>query len=214
MTIGVIICDDHPAFARGLAALLRDEASDFDPVGVAFDADEAERLAGEGPPDVVLMDIRLPGVDGVEATRRIRAISPSTKVVMLTASDEQADLYKALRAGASGYLLKESDVDEIITAIRSVMRGHLVIPAHLVRDIVIDLEAQDPKALSDVEREILSAIARGLTNKEIAARLHVSERTVKRRVEDVYAKLHLTDRLEAAVYAAQQGIDTRSRSGP
>ena len=205
MAIAVLLCDDHPAFARGLAKLLESEASDVEVVGVATSGVEAERLVRELLPEVVLMDIRMPGVDGIEATRRVRSASPTTKVMMLTVSDEQTDLYRALRAGASGYISKEHDVVEIANALRSVHRGHLVIPAHLVSDVLADLEAADP-ALSENERAILAGIALGETNKEIGARLHMSERTIRRRVEDIYSKLHIADRIGAAIYAHERGI--------
>lgn len=211
--IAVMICDDHPAFARGLATLLEQEAADIEVAGVITDAKELEQAARQSPPDVLLLDLRMPGMDGIEAARRMRTISPTTRVLVLTASDEQSDLYQALRAGASGYVLKEADVSEIAGAVRSVFRGHLVIPAHLVGSFVHDLEEADPTALSDVEREILSGIAQGETNREIADRLHMSERTVRRRVEDVYTKLHVTDRLQAAVYASKRGFGGEGGGG-
>jgi two-component system NarL family response regulator len=127
-------------------------------------------------------------------------------VLVLTASDEQADLYKALRAGACGYVVKDAEAADIARAVRAVWSGHLVIPSDLASHIVNDLEAADPKWLSDMEREVLAGIGRGETNREMAARLHMSERTLRRRVEDIYAKLHLSDRIGAAVYAAQQGL--------
>jgi two-component system, NarL family, response regulator LiaR len=207
MPLSALICDDHPTFARGLARLLEVEAPDISVVGVAATAIEAERQVRELLPDLVLMDLRLPGIDGIEATRRIRAASPTTKVMILTVSDEQADLYGALRAGAMGYVTKDKDVAEIANALRSVHRGHLVIPGDLAGHFLRDLETSDPALmLSSTERDILAAIGRGETNREMAGRLHMSERTVRRRVEDIYSKLHLADRLEAALYAAQRGI--------
>lgn len=224
----MLICDDHPAFARGLAGLLSDEESDIEVVGIAASGDEAYRLVRDLTPDCVLMDIRMPGGDGIAATRRIREVSPTTSVVVVTVSDEQADLYAALRAGASGYVVKDKDVAEIASAVRAACRGQLVIPGHLASSFLRDLEgshrrrgegngdgdgssASADDRLTDQEREILVRISRGETNKEIAASLHVSERTVRRRVEDLYAKLHLTDRIEAAVYAAHQGLGGRSQ---
>jgi two-component system, NarL family, response regulator LiaR len=206
MAIAVMLCDDHPAFARGLAKLLETEAPDLEVVGVATSAEEIEQLVRESLPDVVLMDIRMPGTDGIEATRRIRRGSPTTKVVMLTVSDEQADLYEALRAGASGYVRKDDDVAQIVNVARAVQRGHLAIPADLVGDVLHDLEHVDAGCLSDAERDILAGIGRGETNRDLASRLHLSERTVRRRVEDIYSKLHLADRLQAAVYANQRGL--------
>lgn len=205
MTILVTICDDHPAFALGLAKLLADDAPDIEVVGVADGAEEAERLAREVLPDVMLMDIMLPGIDGIEATRRVRSASPGTKVVILTASDEVHDLQRAMRAGASGYVVKDQDVTEIADAVRAIARGNLVLPSHLAASLLHDLESAAPD-LNDAEREILAGIARGETNKDLATRLHLSERTVRRRVEDIYSKLHLADRIGAAIYATKRGL--------
>lgn len=202
----VVVCDDHPAFARGLAELLRSEPGEIDVVAIATTAEEAATAASALLPDVVLMDIRLPRVDGIEATRRVRAASPTTQVVILTASEDEADVYEALRAGASGYVTKDKDVSEIAGAVRAVSRGHLVIPAHLAGRFLTDLERAEPQPLTPTEREILTGIARGETNRELASRLHLSERTVRRRIEDLYARLHLSDRIQAAIYAAEHGL--------
>jgi DNA-binding NarL/FixJ family response regulator len=202
----VVICDDHPGFAKGVARLLEDEAKDLKVVGIASNGEEAIAIAKYLLPDVVLTDIRMPVMGGIEVTRAIKAALPNTKVIVLTVSDEQADLYQALRAGASGYITKDRDVSEIAGVVRSVLKGHLMIPADLASNFLQDLEATDSAELSDIEREILGAIAMGETNKEIAARLHLSERTVCRRIEDVYSKLHLANRLAAAIWAAQRGL--------
>lgn len=211
MGIRAIVCDDHPAFGRGLAFLLPTVAEDLEVVEVVTSADEAERKVRELLPDVVLMDIRMPRVNGIEATRRIRSASPTTKVLILTVSDEQADLYDALRAGATGYVTKDRQPSEIVDAVRSVVTGHLVIPADLARRFVSDLERSDPLILSDTEREILGGIATGETNKELATRLHLSERTLRRRIEDIYEKLHLADRIEAAIWASEQGLGRKTQ---
>lgn len=202
----VIICDDHPAFARGLAELLKSEAPDLEVIAVTSGAEEATRIAAEMLPDCVLMDLRMPGTSGIDGIRKVREASPTTTVVALTASDEQRDLYSALRAGASGYVLKESDVSEIAGAVRAVCRGQLVIPAHLVGAFMADLEVANSEGLGEQEREILARIARGETNREIAAGVFVSERTVRRRIENLYSKLHLADRIDAALYASRRGI--------
>lgn len=202
----VVICDDHPAFGRGLARLLREEPPEVDVVAVTTTADEAAAAVSQFLPDVVLMDIRLPGVNGIEATRRVRAASPTTQVVMLTASEDEGDLYEALRAGASGYVTKDKDVSEIAQAVQAVRRGHLVIPAHLAGRVMSDLERSDPEPLTPLDRELLAGIARAETNRELAARLHLSERTVRRRVADLYARLHLSDRIDAAIYASERGL--------
>ena len=202
----VVVCDDHPAFARGLAELLRSEPGEIDVVAIATSAEEAATVVSALLPDVVLMDIRLPQVDGIEATRRVRAVSPTTQVVMLTASEEESDLYEALRAGASGYVTKDNDVSEIANAVQAVRRGHLVIPAHLAGRFMSDLERSEPAPLTSLERELLAAIARGETNRDLATRLHLSERTVRRRIADLYARLHLSDRIGAAIYATERGL--------
>jgi DNA-binding NarL/FixJ family response regulator len=173
---------------------------------VVTNVDDAVRLAAEVLPDCVLMDLRLPGTNGIEGIRQVREVSPTTRVVALTASDDQQDLYAALRAGASGYVVKDSDVSEIAGAILAVCRGQLVIPAHLVGAFLLDLEAGPTDTLGDEERQILARIAKGETNRDIAARLHLSERTVRRRIENLYSKLHLADRIDAALYAARSGI--------
>jgi two-component system, NarL family, response regulator LiaR len=175
-------------------------------LAVVTTVDDAVRVAAEVLPDCVLMDLRLPVTNGIEGIRRVREVSPSTTVVALTASDDQHDLYEALRSGASGYVVKDSDVREIAGAVLAACRGQLVIPAHLVGAFLFDLEHGPTDSLGDEEREILARIAMGETNRDIAARLHLSERTVRRRVENLYAKLHLADRIEAALYASKQGI--------
>lgn len=215
MAISVIICDDHPAFAQGVAALLQLEP-DISVIGVATSGKEAVGMVREHLPDIVLMDVVMPGMDGIEATRRVRAASPTTKVVVLTVKDEERDLFLALRGGAMGYITKDKEIEQIADAVRSVHRGHFVIPVDLARRFIDDLEdASSEMSLSDMEREILAGIARGEGNKEIAARLHLGERTLKRRVEDIYSKLHLKDRVEAAVYAATRGLGTgRVPRGP
>ena len=215
----VVICDDHPAFARGLASLLGSEAADLEVAGVAASGEEAVGLVADLLPDCVLMDLRMPGADGTATTRRVREVSPTTTVVVLTVSDEADDLYAALRAGASGYVVKDRDVAEIAGAVRATCRGQLVIPAHLVGAFLHDLDGsaapgRNGEGLNAHEREILTRIGRGETNRQIASAMHVSERTIRRRVEDLYAKLHLADRIEAAVYATHHGLVRRSTSAP
>lgn len=202
----VVVCDDHPAFAKGLANLLNEEAEEFAVVGVATKAEELKAMIQESSPDLVLIDIHMPNVNGIEATREIRKLFPSTKVMALTVSDDRGDLYQALKAGAAGYITKDREVSQIVDAMRSVVRGNLIIPADLAGMVLDDLKEADPDSLSGPEREILRAIARGETNKEIAQHLFLSERTVARRIEDIYSKLHLADRLQAAIWAVKQGL--------
>ncbi|MGH2708724.1 MAG: response regulator [Actinomycetota bacterium] len=198
--ISVLICDDHPATARGLARLLELEAPDLKVVGVTFRGEDAVEMARELSPEVVVMDIYMPGLSGIEATRRIIDGSADTRVVMFTVSDLEVDVYEALRAGATGYLTKCQDVIDLIAAIRGVRRGQLTIPAGIVSRV---LQLQDAARLTEEERVILRSIAQGKTNRQIGEEVHLSERTVRRRVRDIYAKLRITDPSKAAAYAAQ-----------
>ena len=216
MTIAVLLCDDHPTFAKGLGPLLTDESSDIEVVGIATGGVEAEQMVRELRPDVVLMDIRMPDIDGIEAARRIRAISPTTRVVMLTVSDDEVELYRAVRAGASGWVSKARDASDVVAVIRAVSHGHLVLPADLAASVLTDFGGDHAVSLSNEERVLLAGIARGVTNLELAGSLHLSERTVRRRIEDLYSKLHVTDRLQAALWASQHGIaatDDRNADG-
>jgi NarL family two-component system response regulator LiaR len=206
-TVTVIICDDHPAFAQGLARVLEAECEELSVVGVATSGEEAQRLVQQLLPELVVMDIYMPELSGIEATREICALSPSTKVVMLTASDSGDDLYEALRAGALGYVTKDTQASEITDVLMSVHRNNYSFPAALADQLLEDLEKADATLhLDDEEREILGAIGRGATNREIATQMNLSERTVRRRLHNIYDKLHLADRIEAAIYASQHGL--------
>lgn len=201
--IAVIICDDHPATALSLARLLEAEAPDVKVVGIAFNGNDAEAMAGELSPHVVVMDIYMPGMTGIEATRRIKARCPETEVVMLTVSHLESDLVEALRAGATGYVTKDQGVDDIVSAVRAVHGGQLTVPAGLAGHILQGLTDEDSPVLTDEERKILRSVAEGMTNKQIGEGIHLSERTVRRRIRDIYAKLRMTDTRRAAAYAAQ-----------
>lgn len=204
-SLRVVICDDHPAFAKGLAKLFELEASGITVTGIAPTLIDAQKMIDESLPDVVLMDINLPDGDGVEMAKDIIVRHPGMKVSMLTASDSPSDARRALRAGILGYVMKDRDVFEIADAVRSVHRGNVVVPASLAADL---MRPEEGKAeLTDVERQILVGIARGDTNKDLGTRLHLSERTVRRRIADLYQKLQLSDRLEAALYATKEGLD-------
>lgn len=198
--ISVVICDDHPSVARGIAMLLENETTDFKVLGVVGTGEEAEEIVDETRPDVVLMDIYLPGRTGIETTRRIRSKHPATAVVMFTASDAEDDLYDALKAGAVGYVTKEQDVSEIADTIRNVGNGNCVFPSQLVGRLIEDL-GKSRISLNDEEEKILSGLAVGETHKSIASKASLSERTIRRRIETIYSKLHLAGRNEAAVYA-------------
>jgi len=205
--VAIVLCDDQPAVAQGLARVLEAERDELSVVGIANDARQAEALVKEMVPDVVVMDIYLPEVDGIEATRRIRNVSPTTNVVILTVSDREKDLYRAIKAGALGYVTKDKDPSEIAEVIMSVFRQNYSLPAHLAGRMLQEIDETDAfHFLDDDERTILAEIAAGHTNQQIAERLHLSERTIRRRIHNIYEKLHLADRVEAAVFAARKGI--------
>ncbi len=206
--ITVLVADDQELFRRGMQTVLATEAG-FDVVGEACDGAEAVTRATDLAPDVVLMDVRMPEMDGIEATRRIRELAPSTRVIMLTVSDEEDDLYGAVRAGANGYLLKDASLDEVADAVRAVARGESLISPSMASKLLSEFtnltgettpDPAEPK-LSDREREVLKLVAQGLTNREAANALHLSENTVKNHVANILDKLHLRSRLEAAMYA-------------
>lgn len=200
--IRIGILDDYPAFARGLELVLS-ETADIEVVGTASRAEDAEQLVERWAPHIVLMDVRLPtGREGIEATKRICARFPETKVLMLSASEEGLDVREALDAGASGYLIKRADVDELLSAIRTVSAGEVVISPAALRVL---LDHADDVQLDDAERELLALVAEGLDVAEIARRMSVSESTLKRRFQAVVDKLPVDNRIEAAVYAALHG---------
>lgn len=212
--IELVICDDHLLFAKGLAMGLEAEG-DFAIVGLASSADQALRLVRDKLPDVVVMDIYMPNVDGIEATRQICSLSASTRVVMLTVSDRNEDLIQALRAGATGYVLKNRQASEIASTIRAVHRGDYTFPASLAGELLRELgrDSDQLSQLNDEEKEILAGLARGESDQIIARRLLISERTFRRRLLDIRSRLFLASRLEAAVFAAKHGLVSRGIAG-
>jgi DNA-binding NarL/FixJ family response regulator len=205
MTIGVVLHDNDKGPGRSLARLLEAEALDVEITGVAGEVDELERLVAETLPEVVLMPTGTTS-DGVEHIRRIRAASPTTRIVLLAARDEP-DLYRALRAGGSGYVGVADGPATIAAAVRSVCRGQLVIPAHLAGEVLRELEDTSPLPLNSAEREVLAGVARGESTREIGSRLRISERAVHRRVEDIYSKLHLADRVAAMAQGSRRASE-------
>ena len=215
--IRVLICDDHELFVKGLVTVLETE-EDMKVVAEAGTAEEAIEKASEEVPDVVVMDIRLevrPSErSGLAATTRIKEIVPTTQVLMLTASDEQADLYDSMKAGASGYLLKGVSSHEIADAIRTVHSGVSMISPSMASKLVSEFvtaskHEEVPEAgssLTDRELEILRLVAKGHSNREIAARLDVSENTVKKHMRNILDKVHMRTRVEAALYAVREGL--------
>ena len=215
MSIRILLVDDHKLFRRGLAALLRGEP-DFDVVGEAGDGVEGIKQAGTLKPDVVLLDLHMPGITGVDVLAGIHELSPRTRVLMLTVSEDGADLLAALRGGACGYLLKNIDGEFLTASIRRAVGGESVVCAELtgklvegVRDRGAAPEAGGLPALSPRERDIVSHIAAGASNKQIARALGVAESTVKIHVQHVMRKLKLSGRVQIAVFAAANGAVVR-----
>jgi two-component system NarL family response regulator len=213
--IRVMICDDHALFRRGLIMVLESEDG-VEVVGEAEDGEESIRKAVELVPDVVLMDVRMPRVSGIEAARAIAETVPSAKILMLTVSDEEEDLYDAIKAGATGYLLKEISIEEVAHAIRSVMSGQSLITPSMASKLLTEFTNLAKKAnerqsvptprLTDRELEVLKLVAQGMSNREIAGELYISENTVKNHVRNILEKLHLHSRMEAVVYAVREKL--------
>ena len=211
----VLIVDDHALFRRGLQMVLEGE-SDIEVVGEANDGHEAIEKAEQTTPDVVLMDVRMPKRSGIEATRVIKDMLPSTKILMLTISDEEADLYDAIKAGASGYLLKEISIDEVAGAVRQVHAGQSLISpsmaSKLLNEFAAMVKRRDERSqvpgprLTERELEVLKLVAKGMNNRDIGAELFISENTVKNHVRNILEKLHLHSRMEAVVYAVREKL--------
>ena len=213
--VRVLIVDDHALFRRGLLMVLEGE-TDIDVVGEAGDGQEAIERAESTTPDVVLMDVRMPKRSGIEATRTIKDTLPSTKILMLTISDEEADLYEAIKAGASGYLLKEISIEEVADAVRAVHAGQSLISpsmaSKLLNEFAAMVKRRDERAqvpgprLTSRELEVLKLVAKGLNNRDIGQELFISENTVKNHVRNILEKLHLHSRMEAVVYAVREKL--------
>lgn len=205
--ISVLVADDHPVVRQGLRTFLELQ-EDIELSGEAGDGAEAVARAEELLPDVVLMDLVMPELDGIEAIQRIRAASPATKVIVLTTFAEDEKIFPAIKAGAAGYLLKDVEPRELAEAIRRVHRGegllHPKVAGRLMREFAKESEAEE--ALTERELDVLRLIARGLPNKQIARELVVSEKTVKTHVSNILAKLHLADRTQAALYAVRRRL--------
>jgi DNA-binding NarL/FixJ family response regulator len=212
----VLVVDDHPTFRRGLSALLA-TVDGFEVVGEAADGEQAVALAAGLRPDVVVMDLTMPGVSGVEATRRILAERPEAAVLVLTMLDEDESVFAAMRAGARGYVVKGADTEDVLRALTSVVRGDAVfgpaVASRVLSYLTRPLSARDPVVfpeLSAREREVLELLARGHTNADIARSLVVSPKTVRNHVSNVFTKLQVADRAEAIARARAAGIGTPS----
>ncbi len=207
----VLLADDHPLFRDGVRSLL--EARGVEIVGEAGDGQEALEAALRLRPDVILMDITMPRMDGLEATRLIKARMPGVKVVMLTVSDEDRTLFEAIKSGAQGYLLKDLQADEFFNLLSGIERGETPISRGLAGRILEEFarrrtdrpEPGAPDELTDREREVLRCVSSGISNREVAATLHISENTVKFHMKNILDKLHLQNRAAVVAYAARKG---------
>ncbi len=214
--VRVLVCDDHAVFRRGLALVLDPEA-DIEVVAEAGNGEEAVALANETAPDIVLLDVRMPGIGGIEAARRLALDVPSARVVMLTVSDTENDLYDAIKAGAVGYLLKEASIEEVADAVRAVAAGQSLVTPSMATKLLSEFTALANRVdggrvapagprLTGREIEVLGFLARGRSNREIAEALYISENTVKNHVRNILEKLQLHSRTEAALYAVREQI--------
>ena len=215
--IRTLIVDDHALFRRGLEIVLVSEL-DIEVVGEAGDGAEAVRKASESLPDVVLLDVRMPRSSGLEACRAIKEVAPSAKIVILTMSDEEEDLFEAIRAGASGYLLKDIPLDEVAEAVRAVHGGQSLISPSMAGKLLAEFatlakrdqeeppqEVPAPK-LTDREMQVLKLVARGMNNRDIAKELFISDNTVKNHVRNILEKLQIHSRMEAVMVAVREKL--------
>lgn len=208
--IRILICDDHKLIRKGLIALLN-EHSEFIVVGEAGDGKEAIELATKTLPDIVLMDVNMPKLSGPQAAREILKISPKTKIIMLTVSDEDKDLFESIKSGAQGYLLKNISEQQLVQTIQMVNQGEVALSKTLMARVLSEFRSQDNdktyiEPLTDRELEILSKVVEGATNKEISDSLSITEHTVKIHLRNILSKLHLQNRVQAAVYAVRKDL--------
>lgn len=209
--IKILLADDHNVLRQGIAQILEEQA-DMQVVAQADNGKDAVVLARQKKPDIVLLDINMPGMDGIEATRKIISDSSNTAIIILTMYRRDDYVFETIKAGASGYLLKEVELDELLSAIRAVAEGEAVIdPAIAVRLLEEFREPQetrkpDKSELSSRDLSILQLIGQGLPNQEIADRLFISEKTVRNRLSMIFHQLHLKNRTEAALYAIREGL--------
>jgi two-component system NarL family response regulator len=217
--IRTMIVDDHALFRRGLEMVL-DEERDIELVGQASDGTEAVEKAAESLPDIVLMDIRMPRSSGIEACRAMKEAAPSAKIIILTISDEEEDLFEAIRAGASGYLLKDIPLDEVADTVRAVHGGQSLINPSMAGKLLTEFaalakrdeedadRAQEVPAprLTDREMQVLKLVARGMNNRDIAKDLFISENTVKNHVRNILEKLQIHSRMEAVMVAVREKL--------
>lgn len=200
--IRLLVVDDHPPMRYGLVALVRSQP-DMEVIAEAADGAEAIEVYADVRPDVVLMDLRMPGVGGVEAIIAIRKSDPQARIIVLSTYDMDEDIHRAIQSGAMSYLLKDTSTEEVAQTIREVYQGGVSIPSHVAARLSQRLQRQ---TLTERERDVLTSLVKGRSNKEISASLHISEDTVKSHLKTLFAKLQVRDRTEAAVAAIRHGI--------
>ncbi|MGH3358522.1 MAG: response regulator [Nocardioidaceae bacterium] len=209
----VLVVDDQELFRRGLMLVLSGEEA-LDVIGEAADGQTALSLVVEHAPDVVLLDVRMPGMSGLEACAAMRTIAPDTRIIMLTSSDDESDLYESVKAGASGYLLKDASIDQVAEAVQLVADGQSLINPAMAAKLLEEFkliskprpeQAPGPR-LTGRELEVLKEVARGLNNRQIARELFISENTVKNHVRNILEKLQMHSRVEAVMYAVRQKL--------
>jgi len=211
--ISVLIVDDHSMFRQGLKQILELE-EDIQVVGQASNGEEAVRIASEVCPDVILMDINMPGTNGLQAIKELKQSDISSKVIVLTIHEDREYLFKTLQMGAEGYVLKDAEPSVLIEAIRNVYEGESYIQPNMTKELVREFnritmhekDKQQDNKLTPREIEVLSLIAEGMINKEIAKQLYISEKTVKNHVSNIFKKLNVSDRTQAAIYAFKHNL--------
>jgi DNA-binding NarL/FixJ family response regulator len=211
-TIRVVVVDDQRLFTKGLSGLV-DMLEGVKVVGVAYDGEEAVALCRQTEPDVVLMDISMPKMDGISATREIRSLLPQTAVIILTAHEEDEQVFEGMKAGAQGYLLKDAEPEDLSRAIRTVYAGDTIIAPDLAQKMLNTFESGKSSGssrlmppLTERELEVIRALAQGKSDRQIANSLGISEKTVRNHTSNIYRKLHIFDRTQAVIYAIREGV--------
>lgn len=211
----ILIADDHEVVRNGIRSYL-ETITDFHVVGEAASGEEALSMVGELIPDIVLLDLIMPGMDGIETTRRVKQTSPRTQVVVLTSYHEDVHIFPALKAGAISYILKDMKMEKLVDVLHRAVQGEVTLHPRVAARVLQNIRGENGEEqplfteLTDRETDVLKLIAGGLTNSQIAEKLVISENTVKGHVSNILSKLHLADRTQVAVYAWQQGIVNRN----
>jgi DNA-binding NarL/FixJ family response regulator len=209
--IRVVMVDDQRLFARGLSGLV-DMLDDVEVVGTAYDGEEALSVCEQTEPDVVLMDISMPKMDGISATRRLKDLLPQTAVIILTGHEEDEHIFEGIKAGAQGYLLKDAEIEDLSQAIHTVHSGHTIIAPDLAQKMLATFESgrsggsRLAPPLTEREMEVIRALAQGKSDRQIARSLGISEKTVRHHTSNIYRKLHIFDRTQAVLYAIKEGV--------